>query len=36
MRMHTLLVLAVGLLLAADEPKEDAMKKEMAKFQVPL
>lgn len=33
MRLHTLLVLAVGLLLAADAPKEDALKKEMAKFQ---
>ena len=33
MRLHALLVLAVGLLLAADDPKKDATKKEMAKFQ---
>ncbi len=33
MRLHALLVLAVGLLLAADEPKDDAVKKEMAQFQ---
>jgi uncharacterized protein (TIGR03067 family) len=33
MRLHALLVLGVGLLLAADAPKKDATKKEMAKFQ---
>ncbi len=33
MRQHALLVLVVGLLLAADDPKKDATKKEMAKFQ---
>ena len=33
MRLHALLVLAVGLLLAAAAPKEEAVKKEMAKFQ---
>ncbi|MHB1424505.1 MAG: TIGR03067 domain-containing protein [Gemmataceae bacterium] len=33
MRMHALMVLAVGLLIAADTPKEDAVAKEMAKFQ---
>ncbi len=33
MRLPALLVVAVGLLLAADDPKDDAVKKEMAKFQ---
>ncbi len=33
MRLHALLVLAVALLLAADDTKDDAIKKEMAQFQ---
>jgi uncharacterized protein (TIGR03067 family) len=32
-RPHALLVVGVGLLLAADEPKEDAVKKAMLQFQ---
>jgi uncharacterized protein (TIGR03067 family) len=32
-RLHALLILAVGLLLAADDIKDDAVKKEMARFQ---
>lgn len=33
MRLHALLVLALGLVLAADDIKQDAVKKEMAKLQ---
>lgn len=33
MRLYALLVLGVGLLMAADDPKDDAVTKEMAKFQ---
>jgi uncharacterized protein (TIGR03067 family) len=33
MRVHTILVLAAGLLLAADAPKDDATKKDVEKFQ---
>jgi uncharacterized protein (TIGR03067 family) len=33
MRLQALFVLLVGLLLAADKPREDAVKKELAKFQ---
>lgn len=33
MKLQVLLVLGVGLLMAADDPKDDAVKKEMAKFQ---
>ncbi len=33
MRLPALLVVAVGLLLAADDTKDDAVKKEMARFQ---
>src|SRR5260370_1003565 len=33
MKRHVLVVLAVGLLVAADKPKEDAAKKDIAKFE---
>jgi hypothetical protein len=33
MRMHALMILAVGLLIAADDTKKDALKKEYAKFE---
>ena len=35
MRPHALMVLSVGLLMAADDPKEDAIKKEMASSREP-